>query len=182
MGDVCLASVTLVSNIIAMSASWVQYQAASNEGMQCTSITSVNLWLGACRRMICPTGTTYNCFRFLIDEVPSYWEVTQAFVCLALILSIFGCVFACGTCDTKGSKGRKSLTMLWVATAVCGIVAMSVWTDSYSPGTNTGVFFTLTNIYGGGYIMCIVGWIFALFTAAATYTGLLDTDEFNTGW
>eukprot|EP00457_Paulinella_chromatophora_P011293 gb/GEZN01011426.1/.p1 GENE.gb/GEZN01011426.1/~~gb/GEZN01011426.1/.p1 ORF type:complete len:203 (-),score=12.65 gb/GEZN01011426.1/:453-1061(-) len=176
MADMCMGSISLISNVIAMAGTWIHFSAHNNGeagAESCDVVNSVGLWFNACRRVYCPNAVTYACGRFVVDPVPQEWQTTQAFVVLALIFSIFGAVGSCSEC---GPNGRKSLAFIWVTTMISGITAMSVWTEFHNIGTDVGVWFTFSAVFGGGYIFCIVGWIFAFFAAICTYTNF-DTDS-----
>eukprot|EP00457_Paulinella_chromatophora_P013885 gb/GEZN01014242.1/.p1 GENE.gb/GEZN01014242.1/~~gb/GEZN01014242.1/.p1 ORF type:complete len:189 (-),score=8.80 gb/GEZN01014242.1/:276-842(-) len=174
MADLCLGITAMISNIIAISSSWIHFTAQPpNAVTGCQSVTSVNLWFRGCKRLYCPNSFSYGCGYFAVDPVPQEWKVTQAMVALAFITSVIMVTAACSEC---GPHGRKALTAGWLLNMLWGIIATSVWTDYHSMQESTGVWFFFKEVFGGGYIFCIVGWIFSFFAAAATFYSREDEE------
>eukprot|EP00808_Paulinella_micropora_P021139 g19715.t1 len=183
MMDIFTGSFAVVCNVVGMFGTWIHFTAKEDENETCQQVTSVGLWLSVCRQVYCEGGGVgYKCYHSPIEDLPDEWRVTQAFMTLALIFSVIALTASCCLVDNEAPAAHRAMMKkltgcLWTVTMIWGIIAFSVWTDFNGITNQTGIWDSFTRLYGGGYMFCILGWIFAFFAAFVDFTGFCDFDD-----
>eukprot|EP00457_Paulinella_chromatophora_P014058 gb/GEZN01014433.1/.p1 GENE.gb/GEZN01014433.1/~~gb/GEZN01014433.1/.p1 ORF type:complete len:221 (+),score=11.12 gb/GEZN01014433.1/:76-738(+) len=181
--ELYMGALALSCNVLGMAGTWHVVEAKHDDpdhpGSVCTVHATVGLWSNICFTRDCYAGNSYSCTRvdtstFPLDE---HWMVTQAFMCLAFLLSLFAMVALCAVFQGYPERARKAVACLWLVAAICGIVCMAVWIEYVTPNEYVGLGRALSQIYGWGFIFCILGWILSLVTGIAiVYVAKLDLE------
>eukprot|EP00808_Paulinella_micropora_P021883 g2874.t1 len=195
--ELLLGAVALIANILGMAGIWqivngiymVNVEAPkvggeAQEGVMCDLVAHVGLWRKVCFKSECPDAmVSYKCGRLLNEPSGNdqHWIVTETFMCLAFIFSLISMTASCAVFRGSTDRARKAVGFLWVASAVAGIIAMSVWVEYVLPDEeNAPVFYMVSKVYGWGFASCIIGWIFSVLTAVVTfYIAGVEIDDFT---